>query len=51
MCASMKKIIGLVSLLVALGMLIMMITNNRLVGLIIVALLVFLGYNCLCCGD
>jgi 4-hydroxybenzoate polyprenyltransferase len=47
---STKKLIGLIAFLVAVGMLLMMITNNRLVGLIIIALLLFLGYNCLC-GD
>jgi len=46
----MKKLIGLASCLIALGMLLMIITNNRLVGLIIVMLLLFVGYNCLC-GD
>ncbi len=46
----MKKIIGLIAFLVAVGMLLMMITNNRLIGLVIIALLLFLGYNCFC-GD
>ncbi len=46
----MKKIAGIVSFLIAIGMLLMIITNNRLVGLIIVALLLFVGYNCFC-GD
>ena len=46
----MKKIIGLVALLIAIGMLIMLIAHNRLVGLIIFALLLFVGYNCFC-GD
>ncbi len=46
----MKKIAGIVSVLIAIGMLLMIITNNRLVGLIIVALLLFVGYNCFC-GD
>ena len=46
----MKKIIGLVALLIAIGMLIMLIAHNRLVGLIIIALLLFLGYHCFC-GD
>lgn len=49
-CGFMKKLVGLVSFLVALGMLLMLITNNRLIGLIIIALLLFLGYNCMC-GD
>ncbi|MBR1931266.1 MAG: hypothetical protein IJ833_07325 [Lachnospiraceae bacterium] len=44
----MKKIIGLVAFLIAIGMLLMMMTNNRLLGLIIVALLLFVGYQCVC---
>lgn len=44
----MKKIIGLVAFLIAIGMLIMLIAHNRLVGLIIIALLLFVGYNCFC---
>lgn len=46
----MKKILGLGALLVAIGMLIMLITRNRLIGVIIIGLLLFLGYNCFC-GD
>ena len=46
----MKKIIGLVSLLIAIGMLIMLIAHNRLIGMVIIALLLFLGYHCIC-GD
>ncbi|MGN0168125.1 MAG: hypothetical protein ACI4AB_08790 [Acetatifactor sp.] len=46
----MKKIIGLASFLVAFGMLLMIITHNRLIGLIIIALLLFVGYHCFC-GD
>ena len=46
----MKKIIGLVAFFIAIGMLIMLLTHNRLVGLIIIALLLFVGYNCFC-GD
>lgn len=45
----MKKIIGLAALFIALGMFLMLITNNRLVGLFMVALLIFIGYNCLYC--
>lgn len=44
----MKKIIGLVCFLIAVGMLLMLITRNNLVGLIIIALLLFVGYNCFC---
>ncbi|MDE6639713.1 MAG: hypothetical protein K2K63_04250 [Acetatifactor sp.] len=46
----MRKMIGLAAFLVAIGMLLMLITHNRLVGLIIIALLLFIGYNCFC-GD
>ena len=46
----MKKLIGLAALLIAIGMLIMLITHNRLIGVIIIALLLFLGYHCFC-GD
>lgn len=46
----MKKIVGLIAFFIAIGMLIMLITHNRLIGLIIIALLLFVGYNCFC-GD
>ncbi len=46
----MKKTIGLIAFFIAIGMLIMLITHNRLVGLVIIALLLFTGYNCFC-GD
>lgn len=45
---TMKKIVGLIAFFIAIGMLIMLITRNRLVGLILIALLLFLGYNCYC---
>ena len=44
----MKKIVGFIALFIAIGMLIMLINHNRLVGLILIALLLFLGYNCFC---
>jgi len=47
---SMRRLIGIVAFLIAIGMLLMLITHNRLVGLIIIALLLFIGYSCLC-GD
>lgn len=46
----MKKLVGFVALFIAIGMLIMMITHNRLIGLIIIALLLLVGYNCICSG-
>lgn len=45
-----KKIIGVIAFLLALGMLLKLITHNRLVGLIIIALLLLIGYHCFC-GD
>ncbi len=44
----MKKLIGLSAFLIAVGMLLMLITHNRLVGLILIALLLFVGYHCIC---
>ena len=41
----MKKMLGCVAVLIAVGMLLMLIAHNRLVGLIIIALLLFIGYN------
>lgn len=49
-CDFMKKLVGLVCFLLALGMLLMLVAGNRLIGLFIVALLLFVGYNCMC-GD
>lgn len=46
----MKKMIGLAAFLIAIGMLIMLIAHNRLTGLIIIAVLLFVGYHCFC-GD
>lgn len=48
--AYMRRLIGIVSFLLAIGMLLMLIAHNRLVGLVMIALLLFVGYNCLC-GD
>jgi|MGYP000016475275 hypothetical protein len=44
----MKKIIGVIAFLLAIGMLLMMLTHNRLIGLLLIALLLFLGYHCFC---
>ncbi|MCD7836825.1 MAG: hypothetical protein LUG83_09320 [Lachnospiraceae bacterium] len=46
----MRKMIGMVIFCIAIGMLLMVMIHNRLVGLIIVALLLFAGYNCFCDG-
>lgn len=44
-----KKIIGLLAFAAALGMLIMLFLHSEIVGIIIIVLLVFIGYNCYCC--
>ena len=44
----MKKIIGLTAFLIAVGMFVMLLIHNRLIGLIIIALLLFVGYSCFC---
>ncbi|MGN0248600.1 MAG: hypothetical protein ACI4TA_09090 [Acetatifactor sp.] len=44
----MKRIVGLVAFFIAIGMLIMLITHNRLIGFIMIALLLFVAYNCVC---
>lgn len=46
----MRKMIGLVVFFIAIGMLLMIIVHNRLIGLIITSLLLFVGYNCFCDG-
>lgn len=43
-----KKIIGLIIFFIAIGMLLMIIVHNRFIGLIIIALLLFVGYFCFC---
>lgn len=45
---NMKKLIGLLAFAVALGMLIMLFLHSEIVGIIIIALLLFIGYNCYC---
>ena len=45
----MKKLIGLVALSVAIGMLVMLFMTNRFVGLIFIVLLLLIGYNFFCC--
>lgn len=45
----MKKIIGLVALSVAIGMLLMLFMTNRFVGLVLIILLLLIGYNYFCC--
>ncbi len=45
----MKKLIGLVALCVAAGMLVMLFMTNRFVGLVLIVLLMLIGYNFFCC--
>lgn len=44
-----RKLIGLMAMFIALGMLVMLFLRNDLVGIIIIALLLFVGYNCYDC--
>lgn len=46
----MKKLIGLLAVAAAAGMLIMLFIHNILIGLIIIALLILIGYCCYCDG-
>ncbi|MDR2044554.1 MAG: hypothetical protein LBQ15_09360 [Clostridium sp.] len=45
-----RRIIGLVIFFIAIGMLFMLFVHNRIIGLVIIALLLFLGYYCFCDG-
>ncbi len=45
----MKKMICLVALCVASGMLFMLFMTNRFIGLILIILLLLIGYNFFCC--
>lgn len=45
-----KKMMGLLAFFVAIGMLIMLFLHNDFVGIIIIALLLFIGYNCYDCS-
>ena len=46
----MKKMIGFIAFLIAVGMLLMLFFTSRLVGLAICALLLLIGYNFYYCG-
>lgn len=41
-----KKLVGLLAFFIAVGMLIMLFLHNDFVGIIIIALLLFIGYSC-----
>ena len=43
-----KKLVGLLAIFVAVGMLIMLFLRNDFVGIVMIALLLFIGYNCIC---
>lgn len=45
-----KKLIGLLAVAAAIGMMIMLFIHNILIGLIIIALLILIGYCCYCDG-
>ncbi len=45
----MKKLIGLIAICVAVGMLFMLFMTNRFLGLILIALLILIGYNFFYC--
>lgn len=44
-----RVIVGLLAIFIAVGMLIMLFLHNDLIAVIVIALLLFLGYNCLDC--
>ena len=44
-----RKLLGLLSLAMAFGMLLMLFLHSELVGILIIALLIFVGYSCLFC--
>lgn len=43
---NLKKLIGIAVFLIAFGMLLMLFISNRFLGILIIALLVFVGYGC-----
>lgn len=42
----MKKAVGIAALLVAFGMLLMLFISNKIIGIIIIGLLIFVGCSC-----
>ena len=42
----MKKAVGIAAILVALGMLLMLFISNKIIGIIIIGLLIFVGCSC-----
>ncbi len=45
-----RKLIGLLAFFVAIGMLIMLFLHNDFVGIVLIAMLLFIGYNCYSCS-
>lgn len=45
---AMKRMIGFILFWIAIGMLIMLLIHNMLVGMIIIGILLLLGYNLFC---
>lgn len=45
-----RKIIGLLAFFIAIGMLIMLFLHNDFIGIILIALLLFIGYSCYSCS-
>ncbi len=41
-----QKLVGLMAIFVAVGMILMLFLHNDFVAIIIIALLLFIGYNC-----
>ena len=45
-----RKLIGLLAFFVAIGMLIMLFLHNDFVGIVLITMLLFIGYNCYSCS-
>ncbi len=46
----MRKLIGLISFFIAIGMILMLLTHSRLIGLLLIMMFLFIGYNLFCQG-
>lgn len=48
-CGSpMNRHIGMITFFIAIGMLLMLIIESKVVGIVIIGLLLLIGYNCYC---
>lgn len=45
----MNRLFGLIAFWIAIGMLLMLLIESKIVGIIIVGVLLLIGYNCYCC--